>query len=733
MIIRPNLNKTVPRGGRGSIFALSFAFLAATTGASFAQDEQAPAEETQTLDQIEVESTQPAPAPRPASAPVPAPAPAPAPVVVPAPEPVVISDDIPTSNVITETELELYNPADYRTLFRRTPSVTIDGGRNPIGSKISVYNLNEELLNVSVDGAQQGSINHHRRSTMIEPELLKQVDVVAGAGTALDGFGTLGGAVKFETKNAFDLLSCGLEDYYVPSGKAPLYEGKAPILNDKMPILAQKRFGGYIKGTGFANGDGAKGSGAVYGLINDNWSYLIAGGYEDRDDVEDGNGNIIPDSAYSTEHFLTKISGRSDDGAHQFDLSYEYLGDETFGPYRLNVDPAWFPTGHPAGAVAIGPSDQHTSQRQTVVMNYDFNPEYNDAVNIETNVFWNSVEWDFDGPFARPAGWAAHTEHETVGLDIRNTSSFGEFADLTYGFAYQDRRAFVEYIGTPGARDEYEDVFGFYTQAKLPLNDWWDFTAGARWDHYDFTDVSGQNIESDAVSPNAALTFYPIEDLGFTYGYYESYRGVGIREAYLPSIPAPGTDGETSRTHKVSYNYDNGAFFSRGAFFQQEIENYLYPTAGASFFDIENQGYEFEVGVRKGGFQALVGVFHSEARTPGYLYPDDFGLVNAGRRWVADASYHFENIGVTVGWTTEIREAEREVPSPGPFFPYVNGKDDYTVNSLYMAWNVPNCEGLSATLNVDNIFDEFYNDHSIYGGAYASPGREIRLGLNYRF
>ncbi len=700
-----------------------------TSDPAIAQEERA----ATPLESTVVEGIQPASAPRRAPVPRPVLAPPPTPAIS-APEvpPLILSDDTLSTEVITLAELEQYNPDDFRDLFRRTPSVTIDGGRNAIGNKISIYNLGEDLLNISVDGAQQGNINHHRRSIMIEPELLKEVDVVAGAGTALDGFGALGGAVRFETKNAFELLQCGVEDYVTPSGKAPVNDGKGLVLNDKMPI-EQKRLGGYIKGTAFANGDGGKGSGAIYGLLNDNWSLLLAGGYEDRADFEDGNGNRIPYSAYSTEHYFAKLSGRSDDGAHAFDLSYEYLGDETFGPYRLNVDPSWFPTGHPRGAGAVGPADLHESFRESVVMNYDFNPEHNDAVNIESNIFWNLVEWDFDGPYARPGGWASHTEHETYGLDLRNTTSFSEILDLTYGFAYQDRRAFVEYYGTPGARDEFEEVYGLYTQAMFPLNDWFDFTAGARWDSFDFTDIGGNNIASDAVSPNAAITFQATDALSFTGGYYESYRGVGIREAFLPSVTAVGTDGETSRTYKLSYEYDNGTFFNRGALFDQEIENYLYPTSGANLFDVYNEGYEFEVGFRKGGFQILAGVFNSEPTTPGYAYPDDFGLVVAGRKWVADTSYHFENLGVTVGWSTEIREAIKEVDSPGPYFPFVNGKGSYTVNSLYLTWNVPTCEGLSATLNVDNILDEFYNDHSIYGGAYPSPGREVRLGLSYKF
>jgi hemoglobin/transferrin/lactoferrin receptor protein len=263
-------------------------------------------------------------------------------------------------------------------------------------------------------------------------------------------------------------------------------------------------------------------------------------------------------------------------------------------------------------------------------------------------------------------------------------------------------------------------------------------TGGVRYDHYDFSDISGRAFESDELSPNIAITVKPTDDFSMTIGHSEAYRGVGIREAFLPGIRPANLDGEDSDTQKVSFRYDNGAFYSSGAVFRQDIANYLYPLAAGgdgSFGDIHNEGYEFEAGIRRNGFHASLGVFHSDPETVGYAYPDDLGMVVAGRRWVADTGYTFKNLGVTVGWTVEIREAVAEVPlAGGGPFPAVSAKGAYTVNNLYAAWNVPTCDGLSATLNIDNILDEFYQDHTIYtGSGLANPGREVRLGLSYKF
>lgn len=719
--MRLNPNNTKTNGGTNLCFRKLPLVIAATffTGTIF-QGHAQESEATSSLDSTVVEAVKPAPRPAPVRRPAPAPAPAPVPVVEQ--EPLVINDSWNREMLseLDSTELELINATDLATTYRRNPSVTVNGGRNQ-GQQIFVNNLESTLLNVTVDGASQANLSHHQSSTLIDPELLKRVDVIAGGGTALDGPGALGGSIKFETKNAFALLQCGepvvIADAKQPVGKS--FIGKQPLQYDT------KEFGGYLKGTGYSNGEGARGSGAIYGLINDNWGYLLSGSYTDRDSYEDGNGNTVPNTDFTSENFLFKLSGRSDTG-HSLDFGYEYFSDDTLAYDRVNIDPAFLlATGRPLGLL-----QRLNSQRRTTTLNYDFNPEWNDAVNVETNFFY--TEQSFERQTSREMAEVA-----TFGLDIRNTTKIGNF-ETTYGFDYQDKDANSTYAFRAPGGNEQESIFGAYIQNTLPLNDLLSLGFGARFDDYDYTDISGQEYQSSDVSPNVALTISPIKNFSLTAGHSEAYRGVGIREAFFPGVRAPDLDGEESETQKLSYRYDAGMFYSSGSVFKQSIDNFLYPNGArgtGSLGDIRNEGYEFEVGLQKEGFHASVGVFHSEPEVLGYDYPDDLGMVVAGRRWVADVGYTFENIGVTVGWTAEIRESVDEVPLPGGGpFPAIAAKDAYTVNHLYVAWNVPACEGLSATLNVDNIFDEFYQDHTIYtGSGLASPGREVRLGLKYQF
>lgn len=88
---------------------------------------------------------------------------------------------------ITADDLDKRQAQDLNDIFRGDAEVSV-GGSSGISQKIYVRGLEDTMLNISVDGAEQsGSLFHHQGRLSIEPELLKQVDVSAGAGRATNG------------------------------------------------------------------------------------------------------------------------------------------------------------------------------------------------------------------------------------------------------------------------------------------------------------------------------------------------------------------------------------------------------------------------------------------------------------------------------------------------------------------------------------------------------------------
>ncbi len=598
---------------------------------------------------------------------------------------------------VSAEEIEKIQAPDLKGIFQKTPSVTVNGG-NPMAQQIFVNGLESPLLNITIDGASQGNLFHHAGSVRVEPELLKQVDIYAGAGSALNGPGALGGAIAFETKNAFDFLA-GPDD----------------------------RIGGLSKALYYHNGDGYKLSQTAAFGLGPNWAVLFSGNFTERDAYEDGNGDTEPLTDYKTRNLFLKLSGRFDAG-QSLDFSFEHQLSEALGFDRLNVTEDFLnATGRPTGLL-----QRQELARDTVALTYQLNPESNPFLNAKANVSFSSQDYSRleSDEFA---------ELDTFDITLQNTSRIGDRFESTYGLNFRDISSDVHYLPLAVPRgSEEEQVFGLFMQNTFEIHPMLSLDFGARIDWYDYQDYEGNDFDSSGFSPNVGLTFTPIENLAFSASYAEAYRGVGIREAFISGARPLGLDGEEADTFKISASYDSEHFFASASYFDQSIDNYIYPIApgrggpNGSFGDIENDGYEAQVGFRHSGFLFSLGVADNDPSVDGYDYPDDIGMVVAGRRWVADLQYSLPDYGLSFGWNVEYRDEVDEEPFGR--FPAVAGKDSYVLHNIYARWDVPQWEGLSLSLNVDNLFDEEYQDHTIYtASGLHSPGRELRFGAAYSF
>ncbi|RSK59398.1 TonB-dependent receptor plug domain-containing protein [Escherichia fergusonii] len=100
-------------------------------------------------------------------------------------------------------------PELIKDILRDIPGVDV-GGTNGFNQQIYMRGVSDKGINVTIDGARQmGDVFHHGGNLQIDPALLKQVDVSVGANSVVNGSGALGGAVKFTTVDASDLLRPG--------------------------------------------------------------------------------------------------------------------------------------------------------------------------------------------------------------------------------------------------------------------------------------------------------------------------------------------------------------------------------------------------------------------------------------------------------------------------------------------------------------------------------------------
>ncbi|MGJ8656386.1 MAG: TonB-dependent receptor domain-containing protein [Akkermansiaceae bacterium] len=602
---------------------------------------------------------------------------------------VTANEESKADNVVTPDALKRLAPSTLNGIFKLSPEVTVNGGR-PQAQQIFVNGLESSLSNVTIDGASQGSVYHHTASIFIEPELLKQVEVFAGAGNALQGLGALNGALSFETKNAFDLLDGG------------------------------QRFKGITKGSYFGNGDGYKASQTFALGLTDEWGILLSGGYTDRDTYEDGDGNEVELTDYASKNTLFKLSGRLDNG-HSLDFGYEYNTSNTFAYDRLNVTGGYLiDLGRDPGIL-----QRNNLSRETFTFRHGFAPSNNDYINLQTDLYLNNQELERETT-------GDYTKLRTLGFTVKNTSILADQFNSTYGIDYKYSKNDVVNPYS-GATNEEETAYGFFIQNDWDFYDRMTLTFGGRYDNYDYDDIAGTNIESSRFSPNATLIYQPTDELEFTAGYAEAYRGVGIREAFIPAEKPADLDGEIAKTYKATARYTKENFYTSASYFNQNIDNFIYPLGGdVSYGDVENKGYEIKVGYQKDKLSTSLSVTDNSPEVKGYEYLDDTGMVIAGRRWIAEASYEVIDSTLTVGGNVEYREKVDEVALGR--FPAVAEKDSYVLVNAFVNWDVQQVEGLSLSLNVDNLFDKQYQEHTIYtASGMASPGRQFSIGATYEF
>ncbi|WP_292753217.1 TonB-dependent receptor plug domain-containing protein, partial [Methylophaga sp. UBA4204] len=223
----------------------------------------------------------------------------------------------PELNSVTAEQIEKLQATDLQDLFSQSPEVTIGGGPG-FAQKLYVRGIEDQLLNITIDGAQQATRQfHHAGRISIEPELLKRVEVNAGAGNALSGPGALGGSVKFVTKDPEDMLKPG------------------------------ENFGGLVKGMFSSNTDSFKTSTTLFGKLTEDWSGMVSYTQSDVDNYEDGNGDEVSGTEADQEYLFAKVVGHLTD-SQTVRLSYENHKDEGDRTQR----PQWIFSPPPAGAPA---------------------------------------------------------------------------------------------------------------------------------------------------------------------------------------------------------------------------------------------------------------------------------------------------------------------------------------------------------------------------------------------
>jgi hemoglobin/transferrin/lactoferrin receptor protein len=623
---------------------------------------------------------------------------------------------------------------DLSDLFRQVPSVSV-GGSVGIAQKIYVRGLEDSLLNVTVDGApQHGTLFHHIGRVSIEPELLKTVEVQTGAGEATSGFGAIGGAIRFKTKDIGDLLEPG------------------------------KRFGGLAKAGYFTN-DGHKLSGSVFGRFTEEFGFLASVVHSERDDAEDGDGNRLYGSGAKQQLGFLKLGGNISAAQH-ISISYEHRDESASFGQRPNWPALEGDTLFPA-----------TGLRQTAVLNYGV--ALSEAMNFEATGYWTRSEFTQD----RFDAWGLYESAiRSAGFDLRMNFELGTH-DTVFGVEYRDDHVSSEYAAAPeiwgdwawdpaiGRFVEQGEVFGIYLQDHWQLTEPLLLSVGARYDEYDLEQVTYENgTDSSGFSFNAGLNYQLNEAWTLNASFAEAFRGKEIGDAFtLEKRPgrislAPGLQPERVDNYEIGMGFERDGFRASAVYYQTQIDDVILdqigngppPQAPVYYENVgtfEAEGVELKAGwaIDRFSIDGYFNHFSSELNGDTVEGYEHIGLGNSvGDSWALSMGYEvaanfrleaavtrfadLNNIevlqrGVQVGWIGETQFVDK----PG-----------FTVVDLFADWQPFSDDRFTLSAAVYNLFDKHYRAHSSVAdynhipdwegvaGVYE-PGRNIRLTATFAF
>jgi len=615
-----------------------------------------------------------------------------------------------TNAVIGTEELEKYQANDLADVFRLVPSVSV-GGSLGIAQKVYIRGMEDTLLNVTVDGAPQTStLFHHIGRLSIDPDLLKEVEVQAGAGEATAGAGAIGGAIRFKTKDINDLLD-----------------------NDA-------RFGGTSKASYFSNA-GYKASASLYGRLNEDWGVLASYVYTERDNMEDGDGNEITGTDPEQKLGFIKVNGNLSEN-QSLSLSYESRKEEGEFVQRPNwPESSW----NPLSPLAV--------ERDTLVLNHAFSQS--EQLNLETTIYTTKASVE-----QTTARWGTYLgEVQSTGFDIRNTSNLGEH-QLTYGVEYREDEVNAGAPGASGATEE-GSVAGIYVQDHWQVNNALLVSFGARFDQYDLDQVTYDNkVDSDGFSPNIGAQYTFNDNWTLNMGYAQAMRGKEIGDSFTIDAGYITVDPELAAEEvantEIGLTYQDDHWNIVASIYQSDIDDVILDQLGQGTYyenvgTLETEGFELKVGYWFDDVQVVASYANSDAelngqKVEGYEY---IGLANVrGDTWGLNVNYTLSD-DIEMGWNfsyvadlNNIEVFHRLIAIGWATETQVIDKDGYSVHDVYLQWQ-PN-DAIAVNLSVQNLLDESYIDHSSvadYNGipgwegvsGISEAGRDIRLSLSYQF
>ena len=625
---------------------------------------------------------------------------------------------------VDDIKISTRNAGLVKDVMRDIPGVYV-GGTNGMNQKIYMRGVSDRGLNITIDGAKQnGNTFHHNADLLIDPDLIKAVDVEVGSRSVVNGSGALGGSVAFKTVDAKDLLESG-------------------------EIIGAKIKTGYS-----SNNDEFSQGLMLFTAPVEGLDFIAAINHKGYDYGKSGNKRKIGGDGNDLSYLL-KL-GYSFLDAHRISISREH--NEFKGIYPLKAE---FGSDHSS-------DKPRKYERDTTTLKYEYKPS--DILNLDVTAY-NTRHQRIDD-----SKWGV----ETNGINAKAKSVVETGAltqTLRYGAEFYQSKNFNK---PDNHYPEKVNNYSIYAEDALNFSSL-TVTPGIRYTHHELKSYDGRagNVKSytykfNEFTPALALDYEILKGLNAFASYARVFRGPDVIESMMASGSSRGIalsweankklKATTGNSYETGLKYhgdiNEASSYSLSAkYFMTKYKNLIVDNnaAGGRINPVlvrinaggaDISGVELLARLNLDALSLAASYTHQNvkykdrvAKPNGTYYTSNIiGYRDQGDKYTFNAEYAFSSIDTLIGYNL-IYFASKNTISAGD---NENVKiPSYAVSDIYATYapSSGKFKGLEINAGIYNLFNKAYASQSQRTADYTGdpnyvdwePGRNFKVNVSYKF
>ncbi|MFC0322082.1 TonB-dependent receptor domain-containing protein [Gallibacterium melopsittaci] len=614
----------------------------------------------------------------------------------------VVSDNLSPQkeNVKAGNTVKVRQATSMADVLRGIPGVNVNGARSVV-QRYNIRGVSEEYLAITVDGARQnGYAFHHSGNYGIDPEILKRVDIDVGSNSIINGAGSLGGAIRFETVDAADLLRQG------------------------------ENFGAKVKWSYGSNGDSNQATTTLYGRAG-NLDLLGYFNYRHQENNEDGAGVENANKGKLQNYLLKAKYNISND--QWIKASAEHYINSAFSCFRANMAQC-------IGDAPTNPDKAYAGiERNTYTLGYGYSPSDNPLINVKANAYTTDTTTGAMGADKAKVKTYGGTLSNKSELDLGSTHHTITVGGEYYHTISQKLDSTVDDAKLSNTSLYLEDQISFGALSVIP---------GIRYDYYTAKLADDFDKNFSRVSKALGLKYALTDDFMVFANYTELFKGPDAGEIVLRGTNRLTYDKSLEATKgdnkEVGFSYVTDQLFAAddaltftAKYFNTHYDNISQsianPNGGGSIY--ANLGKVVLQGVEASAKYSInnitAHITYARARSKQVENHNYAAFPDTGDRYTLGLSYQVPNAQVEMGWNTiwvrgiDLRSSATSL---------VN-KESYSVSNLYVTWSPAQLPDLELTAGIDNVFNKVYKDQSTqyYSSVDNELGRNYKFTISYKF